>query len=152
MADKQTFETVLEKHPTMNATGLTIPFDVEAVYGSKRVPVVAEINGSEYRGSVVRMGGKYILGIPREFRDRAGISPGDYIVVTVRRDEEPRIIIPPPDFAAALAADCHAADVWEKLSYTHKREYVGAIEEAKKPETRIRRIDGAVRMIAAMKK
>ncbi|CAN5397976.1 hypothetical protein BH20ACI2_BH20ACI2_06950 [soil metagenome] len=58
MADKQTFETTLDKHPTMNATGITIPFNVEAVFGSKRVPVKATVNAAVYRGSIVRMGGK----------------------------------------------------------------------------------------------
>ena len=85
MGDKQTFECVLEAHPGMNATGITVPFDVEKVLGSKRVPVVATVNGAEYRGSIVRMGGRYMLGIPKEFRERAGIAAGDHIVVTVRR-------------------------------------------------------------------
>lgn len=152
MADKQTFSCVLEQHPGMNATGIVIPFDVEQVFGAKRVPVVAEINGAKYRGSVVRMGGKYMLGIPREFRDRAAIESGAHIVVTLQRDDKPRIVTPPDDFAKALKASKDAAIAWDKLSYSHKREYVGAIEEAKKPETRTRRIEGAVNMIAAMKK
>ncbi len=36
MADKQTIEVVLEKHESMEATGITIPFDVEKVFGAKR--------------------------------------------------------------------------------------------------------------------
>lgn len=79
MAAKQTFEAVLEKHPTMNATGITIPFDVEEVFGSKRVPVVATINKAKYRGSVVRMGGRYMLGIPKN----SGCAPGSRRVITL---------------------------------------------------------------------
>ncbi|MEQ1603934.1 MAG: DUF1905 domain-containing protein [Pyrinomonadaceae bacterium] len=70
MAEKQTFETVLIKHDKLDATGIEIPFDVEAVFGAKRVPVKAVIKGAEYRGSIVRMGGKYMLGVPKEFRTR----------------------------------------------------------------------------------
>ena len=66
MADKQTFETVLVGHEKLDATGIEIPFDVEAVFGAKCVPVKAVINGAEYRGSITRMGGKYILGVPKE--------------------------------------------------------------------------------------
>jgi bifunctional DNA-binding transcriptional regulator/antitoxin component of YhaV-PrlF toxin-antitoxin module len=152
MADKQTFKTVLEKHPGMNATGITIPFDVEKVFGAKRVAVKAVINGADYRGSIVRMGGTYCLGIPKVFRDAAGIEAGDHIVVTLERDIEPRIVTPPKDFAAALSIKADAAVVWEKLSFTHKKEYVNAILEAKRPETRARRIEKAVKMLAAMKK
>ena len=90
MAAKQTIEVVLEKHPTMEATGITIPFDVEKVFGAKRVPVKATVNGAVYTGSIVRMGGKYMLGIPKAFRDEAGISAGDTIKVTIEADTAPQ--------------------------------------------------------------
>lgn len=57
MSGKQTFTVMLEKHEKMEATGVTIPFDVEEVFGAKRVAVKAEVNGAFYRGTVVRMGG-----------------------------------------------------------------------------------------------
>jgi hypothetical protein len=75
MADKQTFETVLVKHEKLDATGIQIPFDVEAVFGAKRVPVKAVINGAEYRGSIARMGGTYMLGVPRNFERVPGSQP-----------------------------------------------------------------------------
>ncbi len=143
---------MLEKHPTMNATGITVPFDVEEIFGSKRVQVVATINKAKYRGSVVRMGGTYMLGIPREFREMAGIEAGNHIVVTWEKDTAPRVVTVPADFEKALKKNKDAAAAWEKLSYSHRKEYVGAIDEAKKPETRVRRIEGAVKMIAALKK
>ena len=151
MADKQTFQTGLEKHPTMEATGLTIPFDVEKEFGAKRVPVVATINGAEYRGSIVRMGGKYMLGIPKAFREAAGIAAGDNIVVTVAVDKAERVVEVPPDLAKAIA-NAGLQDAWDRLSYTHRKEHVRAVEEAKQPETRARRIAKAVEMIAAKKK
>jgi len=151
MADKQTFSCALEKHPTMNATGITVPFDVEAVFGAKRVPVKATVNGAEYRGSVVRMGGKYMLGIPKEFRDRAGIEAGNHIVVTLERDAAERIVEVPKDFAAALKKS-GLRKTFDAMSYTHRKEHVRAIEEAKAAETRARRITKAIDMIAAKKK
>src|SRR5438045_3758165 len=104
MGEKQTFECVLEQHPGMNATGITIPFDVEAVFGAKRVPVKAVVNGAEYRGSIARMGGKYCLGVPKAFRDEAGIAAGEHIVITIERDTEERTVEVPGDLAEALSA------------------------------------------------
>ena len=135
----------------MNATGITVPFDVEAVFGAKRVPVKATVNGAEYRGSVVRMGGKYMLGIPKEFRDRAGIEAGNHIVVTLERDAAERIVEVPKDFAAALKKS-GLRKTFDAMSYTHRKEHVRAIEEAKAAETRARRITKAIDMIAAKKK
>lgn len=146
MADRQTFETVLVKHGSMNATGIEIPFDVEAVFGAKRVPVRAEINGAEYRGSIVRMGGKYLLGIPKEFRDRAGIVAGNSVKVIVEKDDEPRTVTPPNDLVAALK-NAGLEDAFSRLSYTHQKEHVRAIEQAKAAETRSRRIEKAIEML-----
>lgn len=143
MAAKQTIEVVLEKHPTMEATGITIPFDVEQVFGAKRVAVRATVNGAVYRGSIVRMGGRYMLGIPKAFREEAGIEAGDTIKVTIEADDKPRTVDVPKELAAAIKkAGLSAA--WEKLSYTHRKEHVRAVEEAKRPETRIKRIEKTV--------
>jgi len=151
MADKQTFSCVLTKHEKMDATGIEVPFDVEAVFGAKRVPVKAVVNGAEYRGSVVRMSGKYMLGIPKEFRERAGISAGDNIVITIEKDTTERTVETPGDLAAALK-ESTLEDAWDKLSYTHKKEHIRAIEEAKAAETRTRRINKAIEMVAAKRK
>jgi bifunctional DNA-binding transcriptional regulator/antitoxin component of YhaV-PrlF toxin-antitoxin module len=151
MAAKQTIEVVLEKHPTLAATGITIPFDVEKVFGAKRVPVKATVNGAVYTGSIVRMGGKYMLGIPKAFREEAGISAGDIIKVTIEADTAPRTLEVPKDFASAIKKEGVSA-AWEKLSYTHRKEHVRAVEEAKKPETRLKRIEKAIEMLAAKTK
>lgn len=146
MADKQTFETVLVKHEKLDATGIEIPFDVEAVFGAKRVPVKAVINDAEYRGSIARMGGKYVLGVPKEFRQRAGIAAGEHIVVTLEKDTAERIVEIPNDLAAALAENGLTA-AFDKMSYTHRKEHVRSIEEAKAAETRARRL---VKVIEAL--
>lgn len=98
MAEKQIFDARLEKHPNMEATGITIPFDVEKVFGAKRVPVKVSINGADYRGSVVRMSGKYMLGIPKVFRDAAKIKAGDRVTVEMERDSEERTVEIPKRF------------------------------------------------------
>ena len=148
MADKQIIEVILEKHEKLDATGITVPFDVEKVFGAKHVPVKAEINGAVYRGSIVRMSGKYLLGIPKAFREEAGIAAGDNIVVTIELDDTPRTVEMPADLAEAVRKASLSA-AWEKLSYTHKKEHVRAIEEAKQNATRLKRIERAVEILSS---
>src|SRR5690606_6469070 len=102
MAGKQTFKTVLEKHARSEATGITVPFDVEEVFGAKRVPVKGSIGGAQYRSTVTRMSGKYVLAVPKVFRDAAGIKAGETVEVTIERDTEKRTVGIPEDLAGAL--------------------------------------------------
>lgn len=150
MAEKQTFDTVLEKHENMEATGITIPFDVEKVFGAKRVPVKVRINDAEYRSTVFRMGGKYMMAVPKVFREAAGIKAGEKITVTMEKDLEKRTVEVPKDLAEALKKE-DLTKVFAKMSYTHQKEYVNAIAEAKKPETRARRIKNAIELISLRK-
>jgi len=149
---KQTIKVKLEKHETLEATGITIPFDVEEVFGAKRVAVKATINGAVYRGSIVRMGGKYMLGIPKTFRQEAGLKAGDNIVVTIERDDEERTVTIPSDLAQELRKDKALNEVWKKLSYTIRKEQAHGLEEAKKPETRVRRLGKTLEMLRSKAK
>lgn len=149
---KQTINVKLEKHPTMEATGITIPFDVEAVFGAKRVPVKATVNGAVYRGSIVRMAGKYMLGIPKAFRDAAGIKAGDNIVVTLEADVAERTVTIPADLARELKKSKPLAAAWDGLSYTLRKENARALEEAKKPETRAKRLEKTLELLRSKAK
>lgn len=149
MSEKQTFEVLLEKHENSEATVITIPFDAEKVFGAKRVPVKISVNGADYRTTIFRRNGKYMLAVPKKFRDAARVRGGEMITVELQRDNELRVIIPPEDFAGALAENSRAREMWEKLSYTRRREYVMAIEDAKREETRARRIAKAIGQISA---
>jgi bifunctional DNA-binding transcriptional regulator/antitoxin component of YhaV-PrlF toxin-antitoxin module len=140
MADKQTFKTSLIKADGMEATGIKLPFDIEKVWGAKRVKVKAVINGAEYRGSAVRIGGEYWMGVPKAFRDAAGIKAGDNIEVTMERDDEVRVVTPPDDLASAIDEGGVRA-AWDRLSYTLQKENARTVSEAKSDETRNRRIE-----------
>lgn len=144
MAEKQIFKVLLEKHENMEATGITIPFDVETVFGVKRVPVKVWVNGVEHRSTIHRYGEKYMMAVPKRFRDAAGIKAYETITVEMERDTEERIIEPPEDLAEALKNNKDAGAVWEKMSYTHKKEYAMWIEDAKKSETRERRVNKTI--------
>lgn len=151
MNEKITFETVLEKHENIEATGITIPFDVEKVFGAKRVPVKVSINGAEYRSTIMKMSGKYMMAVPKVFRDAAGIKAGETITVTMEKDTEKRTVEIPQDLAEALKTSA-LTEVFAKMSYTHQKEYVRAIEEAKREETRVRRIEKTIEMLINKRK
>lgn len=150
MAEKQTFKTVLEKRGRSDATCVTIPFDVEKVFGAKRVPVRISINDAEYRSTVVRMDGKYMLAIPKAFREAAGVKAGELIEVALERDTAERTVEVPEDLARELEKNS-LTEAFSRLSYTHRKERVRAIEEAKKEETRKRRIDKTIEMLKKTK-
>jgi len=147
-----TFRTIVQGHDSGGAF-VVVPFDVEATFGSKRPPVVAHLNGVAYRGTLVRMGGpEHLLLVRKDIQAQMGKGPGDEIEVTIEKDTAERIVTPPSDFAEALAQAPDAAAVFDRLAYTHRREYVQWIEDAKKPETRARRIEQAVtRLVAGQK-
>lgn len=140
------FRVLLQKDEHSEATGIQIPFDVQQAFGSRaRVPVTGTINGFPFRSSVFPMGdGHHYMVVNKEVRAGAGVRGGDTISIVMQRDDAPRIITPPLDLARALRANKAAQAAWDKLSYTHRKEYVKAIEEAKKLETRQRRIEKAI--------
>ncbi len=150
MTGKQTFEVLLEKDYKSEATGITIPFDVEKVFGAKRVPVKVRVGGAEHRSTIVRMGGKFMMIVPKRFREAAGVKGGEMITVTMEKDTAPRVVAVPEDFADALEK-AGLQNVFSKISYTHQKEYVNAITEAKREETRMRRIENAVEKLTAKK-
>src|SRR3954451_8242899 len=108
--------------------------------GAKRFPVVATVNGYTWRTSVVRMGGEFIVGLNRAVREAAGVEAGDTVQLELELDTKPREVEVPPALAAALAADDAALAAFEKLSYTHRKEYARWVAEAKRDETRDRRV------------
>ena len=139
-----TFRTTLQQHGK-TATGFELPADVVASLGSgKRPPVRVTIGKHTYRSTVAPMGGVFLIGVSAENRQAANVAAGDEIDVMVELDTDPREVDVPADFALALDADPVARQLFESLSYSHKRQHVLAIEGAKTDETRQRRIAKAV--------
>jgi hypothetical protein len=123
---------------------------VEAVgEGAKRFPVVATVNGYTWRTSVTRMGGEFLLGLNRDARDGAGVQAGDIVDVVLELDSGPREVVVPEALAAALADDPKARVAFEGMSFTHRKEYARWISEAKREETRQRRVRQALEMLRA---
>ena len=114
--------------------------------GLKGMPKVqAVIAGQRYRGSLMPMGdGTYCLGVLKSIQEAAGVKPGDTITVELELDTAPRVVELPPDLAKAIARDKKASAAWDRLSFTNQKEVARSLEEAKKPETRERRLAAAL--------
>jgi hypothetical protein len=124
------------------ALGFEVPFDPKAVLGKVRAPVRVTINGSTFRTTIASMGGRRLVGINREVRAQTGVAAGDRVEVELVRDDEPRTVELPADLAAALGDE--ERSFFDSLSYTHRKEYVRWIEDARREETRRARVEKAV--------
>ena len=152
MTKKHTFTATIQ-----NAGGggafVEVPFDVEEAFGSKKPKVKALIESVPYRGLLVRMGGpNHILIVIKGIREQIGKTFGDEIKVSVELDIEERVITVPAELKRAFKSDKAAKSAFEKLSYTHQKEYVSWINEAKKDETRQSRIVKTIEMLKESKK
>ena len=134
------FTATVELHGK-TATGIEVPEEVVTALGAGgRPPVLVTLGDYTYRTTVARMGGRVLVGINAEHRANAGVSAGEQIEVEIQPDTEAREVTVPDDLAAALAQDAKASATFDRLSYTHRKEWVRWVEEAKKPETRQTRL------------
>ena len=146
------FKTTVRQAEGMNATGFEVPEKIVAMLGpGRRHKVTVGINGYSYRSTVAVYRGRYFVPLAKEHREAAGVKANERIEMTLELDTAPREVETPRDLAAALKKAGLAKD-FAALAFTHRKEHVRAIEEAKAPETRLRRIEKAVAMVAARKK
>ena len=133
---------------TLGERGVVVPGDPKAEFGGARAPVAGTVNGTPFRGRLMVYGGVTYLGFRKEIRDAAGgIGQGDEVEIEIERDDAPREVEVPPALASALAGDPVAREVFEGLAFTHRKEYASWIAEAKKEETRARRVERALAML-----
>lgn len=149
---KQEFDAIIHKVDGVNGAYIEPPFDVEKVFGAKRVKVNVTFDQEPYRGSIVRMGGCYMLGMTQEIRKKIGKDEGDTVRVTIEKDEEERVQEVPEDFKVLLESNPVAKETYERLSYTGKKDYILWITDAKKEETRKDRMIKSIAKLSEGKK
>jgi len=138
---KHQFKTTLIGKPGSQVAALKPPFDVVAAFGRKgRVPVKGTINGFPYRSSLMNMGEGHMMVVNAQLRAGAKCKAGDTVSVVMQLDDEERKIELPPKLKKIIAADPEAKQGWAMMSFTHQKEWVKAIEDARKEETREKRI------------
>jgi len=119
---------------------IPVDFDPKTVFGKTRAPVKVTLNGYTYRSTIASMGGVTCIPLRKSNREAAGVVGGERIAVTIELDAEPREVELPHDLAQALHSNKQRMKKWQLLSYTIRREQVEAIENARKPVTRDRRL------------
>ncbi|MFL5905570.1 MAG: YdeI/OmpD-associated family protein [Solirubrobacteraceae bacterium] len=134
------FSTTLERRGPAAAVVLSDEQVAAVGEGAKRFPVVATVNGYTWRASVTRMGGEFLVGLSRAVRQAAGVEAGDSVAVELELDAAPREVEVPPALAKALAADSEAQAAFDRLSYTQRKEHARSVAEAKREQTRERRV------------
>lgn len=141
------FTTTLQKRGPAAAVVLDDDQVATVGEGAKRFPVLATVNGYTWRTSVARMGGEFLVGLNREVRQAAAAEAGDTVQVRLELDTAPREVEVPEALASALAADADALAAFDRLAYTHRKEFARWVAEAKREETRGRRVDETIRML-----
>ncbi|MGA8442073.1 MAG: YdeI/OmpD-associated family protein [Candidatus Sulfotelmatobacter sp.] len=127
----------------------TLPFDTRDVWGKAKVPVKVTINGYTWRSTVGNRGGQQDIVVNAEARRRAGVKAGDVVTVAIEPDAEKREIEIPAPLQKALGAKL--TQKLDRLSFTHKKEFIVRYSEAKKDDTRARRVEKMKQMLAAGK-
>jgi Bacteriocin-protection, YdeI or OmpD-Associated/Domain of unknown function (DUF1905) len=143
--------TVTLERVGKTATMFRVPFDLKGAFGRARPPVAVTIRGHTWRTTPGVYDGVGHIVVNREVKEATGVDAGDRVRVAMEVDTEPRTVRVPADLRAALADDAAAKAAFAKLSYTHRREYVEWVEEAKRPDTRTRRIAATVERVRAGK-
>ncbi|MFI4933619.1 MAG: YdeI/OmpD-associated family protein [Caulobacterales bacterium] len=146
------FTTTLKQGESKNVVGIVVPPQiVEALGGGKRPPVKVTINGYAYLSTIAVMGGDFMVGVAAEHRAKAKVAGGDTVEIQLELDASVRTVETPADLAAALKA-AGATAAFEALAFSHRKEHVRSVNEAKAPETRQRRIEAAVQKVLAARK
>jgi len=145
---KYTFTAKLEDAGVGGNLFVYFPYDTKAEFGSRGiVRVCATFDGVPYRGSLVKYAApQHMMPVVRAVREKIGKNPGDLVDVVLWKDEEERTVEVPPEFAKLMKKEGVLA-AFEKLSYSHRKEYVRWITEAKKEETRQARMAKAIEML-----
>ena len=143
----RTFTTKLESEGGMSA--IRVPFNPKEAFGKARAPVKVTLNGYTYRSTIADMGDGPWIPLRRSNREAARVEPGAPVEVTLELDTDKREVNPPDDLVTALKAHPTAWQGWNLLSFTSRRENAEGVEGAKRPETRLKRIDLAVEIAAA---
>uniref|UniRef100_UPI003D8D577E YdeI/OmpD-associated family protein n=1 Tax=Gordonia sp. B7-2 TaxID=3420932 RepID=UPI003D8D577E len=149
-ATKQlTLTTVLEPRGPAAAVILTDEQAAALGGGSKAFPVTITIAGTSRAARLARMGGENMVGLSKAARTELGVEIGEKVDVTITFDDAPREVDVPPALAEALATDPALGAAFDRLSYTKRKEHARSVADAKKDETRARRVAAVVASLTA---
>jgi hypothetical protein len=149
------FTAIIQQNEDMNAAFVEFPFSTEELFNKKGLVKIKALfdDKVEYRGSLVKMKSDcHTLGLTQAIRKQLNKTFGDSVSVSLMEDKEERTVEIADDIAMIFNENQEAKSLFDKMSYTHRKEYIRWIEEAKKPETRENRKIKMIQMILNGKK
>ena len=129
-----------------------VPKEFAGALAGRRTPVLAHVDGVEYRARVGAYSGKVYLWLRQDLLRQIGRRAGDAVEVRVVVEAEPEAETPaevtePPELVAALTEDEAARTAYAALSPEHRREYWAWIGGADGPEVRADRVARTLRRL-----
>jgi Bacteriocin-protection, YdeI or OmpD-Associated/Domain of unknown function (DUF1905) len=142
------FDAVLEEAARGPGCGIRLPFDPKDEFGAARAPIAVSVNGAQaFRTTVAVYSGIAWVGLRRDQQSAMNVQVGDRVHVAVVPDDRPRVVDLPPELVDALTSDTRAREAFDRLSYTHRKEYARWVGDAKREPTRLARAEKAVAML-----
>jgi hypothetical protein len=126
---------------------VAVPKEIVQTFSSKRPPVLAHVNGVEYRSRLMVYGGQSYLGLRKDLLRQLDVTVGELVQVELVEDHEERVVVEPQELTQALADNPAAKAAYEQLPFTHRNEYARWIDEGKKPETRADRVAKTIKRL-----
>jgi hypothetical protein len=139
------FTATLEEARAGGAVVLVPPEVATALGGLKQMRVFGTLNGVDYRSSTMPYAGRGLfMGVHKATRQAASVEIGDVVEIEVTRDDSPRTLELAPELEAAFTAAPELRARFDALSFSRRRDLAGPIADAKRPETRARRLEDAL--------
>lgn len=151
---KHKFNAVIEKPENSGGAFVSIPLDVEKVFGSRgHIKIKAWFDGHPYRGIAANMGtGCHLVIVRKDIRSAIGKDVGDQVTVELQLDNEERVLGIPDRLARELANAPDEKIFFDSLSYSNRKEYCNWIASAKREETLEKRLTATLEKLRSGKK
>ncbi|HEY5879942.1 MAG TPA: YdeI/OmpD-associated family protein [Nakamurella sp.] len=145
MVAERTFVGLVRRPDEGPGHAIAVPFDPAAAFGRVRAPVLVTLAGHPpFRTTLAAYAGTAWIGLRKAQLAEFGLAAGDSVSVTVEPDLAPRTVELPAELDSALAAAPPAREAFDRLSFSHRREYAQWVGSAKRADTRGRRAAAAV--------
>lgn len=133
------------------ATGIEAPQAVmDYLGGGKRYPVVVTVGSHTYRTTVTWYKGAYMIPLSKDHREAAGVAGGEAVTVDIELDDAPRVEAIPAGLEELL--DDGDREFFSSLPPSAQKAFTVWIGDAKKPETRAKRVESAAGLLRERKR
>ncbi len=142
---KTSFKTIIKAFG--NNTGIVVPEEnLLELNAGKKPPVKVNVNGYEYQSSIASMSGYYLIPLSKEHRLKSGLNGNDEVDVTLTLESKDRNVEVPVELIQILKEN-NLLELFEKQSYSNRKEMVRLVVDAKKEDTKIKRLSQIVNQL-----